>query len=105
MRCQSLFMLLPLLGSSTFASPTGSNNPGVSSSSPLLEARQRGSCTCPQPDGEFPNPCRCSQYLRCTNNVPIIGVCMPGQLYDSVLGLCYPERIARCAPKQDCCSS
>ena len=104
MRFYSLVFLLPLLGSSTIASPTGADT-GVSSSSPLLEARQRGTCKCPQPDGEFPNPCRCSQYLRCINGAVIIGMCQPGQLYDSVVGVCYPERIARCAPSQDCCSS
>lgn len=101
---QSLLVFISLLGSTPLASasPTGM---GVSSPSPLLEPRQSGSCKCPEPDGQFPNPCRCTQYMQCTNNIPLIGVCTFGQKYDSELGLCAPERIAKCAPTQDCCSS
>lgn len=104
MRFQSLFVLIPLLGSTplTSASPT---DMGASSSSPLLESRQSGTCECPEADGQFPNPCRCTQYMQRTNNIPIIGVCNFGQKYDSELGLCATERIAKCAAEQDCCSS
>ncbi|KAK8076344.1 hypothetical protein PG994_003616 [Apiospora phragmitis] len=102
MRFQSLFMLLPMMGSSTphqrlaHRRHRGLVRPGPAAS---------GTCKCPEPDGKFPNPCRCTQYMRCTNNIPIIGDCNVGQKYDSELGLCAPERIAKCAPTQDCCSS
>ncbi|KAK8022394.1 hypothetical protein PG993_013161 [Apiospora rasikravindrae] len=77
MRIQSLFVLLPLMGL-TSASPapgTGLSSP----SSPLLEARQKGTCKCPEDDGDFPNPCHCAQYLRCTYGAAEIRTCNSGQ--------------------------
>ncbi|KAK8057487.1 hypothetical protein PG996_011424 [Apiospora saccharicola] len=109
MRFQFIFMLLPLLGSTplTSASPTGMGVSSSSSSSPLslLESRQSGTCKCPEPEGVFPNPCSCDQYIQCTNDIPLIGVCNFNERFDSESRGCIPEGSARCAAEQDCCSS
>ncbi|XP_014779654.1 peritrophin-44 [Octopus bimaculoides] len=44
-----------------------------------------------KPDGNYPIPNQCKQYIQCLNGVAQINTCPPHQNYDPALHTCIPE--------------
>ncbi|CAG0918884.1 unnamed protein product [Notodromas monacha] len=53
-------------------------------------------CTCPSPDGIFPNPEDCESFFMCANSIAFIGNCPPDQQFNPIQNVCDFEFNVKC---------